>query len=60
MDKKMAQYLEMVKALKDFGNNLIDEYYEAECEDSADFIEEVECMDMHLECCINILKKALW
>lgn len=59
MNKKMKQYLEMVKALKDFGNNLLDEYYEAECEDNADFIEEVECMDIHFDCCISILKKAL-
>lgn len=59
MDKKMKKYLEMVKALKDFGNNLLDEYYESECKDNAEFIEEVECMDIHLECCINILKKAL-
>ncbi len=59
MNKKMEQYLEMVKALKEFGNNLLNEYYEVECEDNADFIEEVECMDIHLDCCIKILKKAL-
>lgn len=59
MNEKMKQYLEMVKVLKDFGNNLLDEYYKAECKNNADFIEEVECMDMHLECCIDILKEAL-
>jgi hypothetical protein len=59
MNEKMKQYLEMVKALKNFGNNLLDEYYESESEDNAEFMEEVECMDMHLECCINILEKTL-
>lgn len=60
MNKTMAkQYIKMAKILKDFGNYLLDEYYESESEDNTEFMEEVECMDMHLECCINILEKAL-
>lgn len=59
MKTKMQQYLEMVEQLKKFGNELVNEYYEQECEKNDNFIDEVECMGEHLHICERILKESL-
>ena len=55
----MQQYLEMVEQLKKFGKELVEEYYEQECEEHEAFIDEVECMNEHLHICERILKESL-
>jgi len=59
MKTKMQQYLEMVEQLKKFGEELVEEYYEQECEEHEEFIDEVECMGEHLKICERILKESL-
>ena len=59
MKTKMQQYLEMVEQLKKFGKELVEEYYEQECEEREEFIDEVECMSEHLKICERILKESL-
>ena len=59
MKAKMQQYLEMVEQLKKFGKELVEEYYEQECEEHEAFIDEVECMGEHLKICEKILKESL-
>ena len=47
-------YIAQVKALRELGQLLVDEQY-ARMDDMAEWVDEVECMDMHLECCLSIL-----
>ena len=44
----------MVKALRELGQQLVQEQYNWEDEPAA-WVDEVENMDMHLECCASIL-----
>lgn len=59
MMEKMKKYMEMVEALRAFGEELVDEYYDSETKGYDEFIEEVDCMGMHCECCVGILEDAL-
>lgn len=47
-------YIAMVKALRELGEQLVQEQYN-ECDEPAAWVEEVENMDIHLECCMSIL-----
>jgi hypothetical protein len=47
-------YIAQVKALRELGQLLVEEQYN-ECDDVAAWVDEVENMDMHLECCLSIL-----
>ncbi len=47
-------YIAQVKALRELGQLLVEEQYN-ECDEPAAWVDEVECMDMHLECCLSIL-----
>lgn len=58
MMEKMKKYLEMVETLRAFGEELVNEYDNSEIRGYGKFIDEVECMGMHCECCIQILKDA--
>ena len=47
-------YIAQVKALRELGQQLVQEQYNWEDEPAA-WVDEVENMDMHLECCVSIL-----
>jgi hypothetical protein len=47
-------YIAQVKAPRELGQLLVEEQYN-ECDEPAAWVDEVECMDMHLECCVSIL-----
>ena len=47
-------YIAQVKALRELGQQLVQEQYNWEDEPAA-WVEEVENMDIHLECCVSIL-----
>ena len=47
-------YIAQVKALRELGQMLVEEQYNWE-DESAAWVDEVENMDMHLECCLSIL-----
>ena len=54
MTKTINDYIAMVKALRELGEQLVQEQYN-ECDEPAAWVEEVENMDIHLECCVSIL-----
>ena len=47
-------YIAQVKALRELGQQLVQEQYNWEDEPAA-WVDEVENMDIHLECCVSIL-----
>ena len=47
-------YIAQAKALRELGRLLVEEQYN-ECDEVAPWVDEVENMDMHLECCLSIL-----
>ena len=47
----------MVKELRELGQQLVEQQYN-ECDEPAAWVEEVECMDIHLECCADELRAA--
>lgn len=47
-------YIAQAKALRELGQMLVEEQY-IECDAPCAWVNEVECMDMHLECCVSIL-----
>jgi hypothetical protein len=55
--KTINDYLEMVKELKALGEMLVNYQYD-ECDEPAGWVGEVECMDIHLECCLSELKRG--
>lgn len=50
-------YMAQVKALRELGQILVQEQYN-ECDEPAAWVDELECMDMHLECCADELRSA--
>ena len=52
----IQDYLAMVKALRELGQRLVQEQYDG-CDEEAAWVDEVENMDMHLECCLSILEE---
>lgn len=52
--KTINDYIAMVKALRELGQQLVEQQYN-ECDEPVAWVEEVENMDMHLECCVSIL-----
>ena len=55
--KTINDYMAMVKALRELGQQLVEQQYN-ECDEVASWVEELECMDMHLECCADELRSA--
>ena len=55
--KTINDYMAMVKELRELGQMLVEQQYN-ECDEVAAWIEELECMDMHLECCADELRSA--
>ena len=53
-EERRKKYIEMVQELRWLGQEIMENDGNA----SEDFLEEIENMDMHLECCKNILKEA--
>ncbi len=52
--KTINDYMAMVKALRELGQQLVEQQYN-ECDEVAPWVDEVENMDMHFECCLSIL-----
>lgn len=55
--KTINDYIAMVKELRELGQLLVEQQYN-EYDTVAAWVEEVECMDMHLECCADELRAA--
>lgn len=55
--KTINDYMAMVKELRELGQMLVEQQYN-ECDEVATWVEELECMDMHLECCADELRSA--
>lgn len=55
LEVKKEMYLDAVRNLVAVGNDLLKAFEDDDDADYDDFIEEVENMDMHLECCLKIL-----
>jgi hypothetical protein len=55
--KTINDYMAMVKELRELGQQLIEQQYN-ECDEVAPWVEEVECMGMHLECCVDELRSV--
>ncbi len=55
--KTINDYMAMVKALRELGQQLVEQQYN-ECDEVAPWVGEVECMDMHLECCADELRSV--
>ena len=54
MKKTIKDYIAMVKELRELGQQLVQEQYNWE-DEVAPWVDEVENMDMHLDCCVSIL-----
>ena len=54
----IKEYIEMLKKLKEYGENLINKTYREE-DNLPQWVDEVECMDMHLECALTILEQGV-
>ena len=54
MAKTINDYITMVKALRELGEQLVQEQY-SEHDEPVAWVEEVKCMGIHLECCVSIL-----
>ena len=57
MNKTINDYMAMVKELRALGQLLVEQQYN-ECDDVAAWVDELECMDMHLECCADGLRSV--
>ena len=58
MNKTINDYMAMVKELRALGQLLVEQQYN-ECDDVAAWVDELECMDMHLECCADELRSVV-
>ena len=52
--KTINDYKAMLEELRLLGEQLVNQAYESE-EELPEWVEEVECMELHIECCQNIL-----
>ena len=55
--KTIEEYKAMVKELKALGEELIKQAYDNEDECDEEWLDEIECMDIHLDCCLYELNK---
>jgi hypothetical protein len=46
----LEQYIKTLQNLKELGEKILNDYSESER-----VLEEIECLDVHLQCAINIL-----
>lgn len=53
----IKEYIETIKKLQEISNNIIESYYNNKIEVSNDIISEIENMNMHIECCLDIINK---
>lgn len=53
----IKEYIETIKKLQEISNNIIENYYNNKIEVSNDIISEIENMNMHIECCLDIINK---
>ena len=53
----IQDYMRKVQELRELGQRLVQEQYN-ECDEPAEWVEELECMDLHLECCTHELIDA--
>ena len=56
MKKTINDYKAMLEELRNLGNDLIDAAYNDEDDNFPEWVDEVECMAMHIECALGILK----
>ena len=54
--KTIEDYKAMVKELKALGKELVRQEWEKD--ELADWVEELDCMDIHLDCCLAELEEC--
>ena len=59
MEKMIENYIKMIEDLRVLGDEIVNAWNDMDDDTDAfdDAIEEIENMDMHLECALNILKE---
>lgn len=53
----IKEYIETIKKLQEISNNIIESYYNNKIEVTNSIISEIENMNMHIECCLDIINK---
>lgn len=56
MEKMIENYIKMIEDLRVLGNEILDAYWDGDGEQD-DRMDEIENMDMHLECALRILRE---
>lgn len=60
MKKEIKEYIETLKALEELGNKIIDKYYNTDdYDDYEETVDEIECMNNHIDISIIILNKTI-
>ena len=57
MEKMIENYIKMIEDLRALGDEIMSAWDDADNDAFDEAVEEIENMDMHLECALNILKE---
>lgn len=57
MEKMIENYIKMIEDLRELGDEIMSAWDDADNDAFDEAVEEIENMDMHLECALNILKE---
>ena len=57
MEKMIENYIKMIEDLRVLGDEIMSAWDDMDNDAFDEAVEEIENMDMHLECALNILKE---
>lgn len=57
MEKMIENYIKMIEDLRALGDEIMSAWDDMDNDAFDEAVEEIENMDMHLECALNILKE---
>lgn len=57
MEKMIENYIKMIEDLRELGDEIMSAWDDMDNDAFDEAVEEIENMDMHLECALNILKE---
>lgn len=57
MEKMIENYIKMIEDLRALGDEIMSAWDDVDNDAFDEAVEEIENMDMHLECALNILKE---
>ena len=57
MKKMIKNYVKMIEDLRALGDEIMSAWDDVDSDAFDEAVEEIENMDMHLECALNILKE---